>query len=54
MEFFCDVAAHDTYGHDMGDEVIKLVARGILKSCRELDTVGRRIYTRGCEIKHHH
>ena len=32
---------NDTYGHDMGDEVIKLVAREILKSCRELDTVGR-------------
>lgn len=32
---------NDTYGHDTGDEMIKLVAKGILKSCRDLGIVGR-------------
>ena len=32
---------NDKYGHSSGDEVIRTVARAILKSCREIDLVGR-------------
>ena len=32
---------NDTYGHSSGDEIIRIVARAILNSCREIDMVGR-------------
>lgn len=32
---------NDTYGHSSGDEIIRIVARAILSSCREIDIVGR-------------
>ena len=32
---------NDTYGHDVGDRVIKMVANTLIKSARTLDLVGR-------------
>jgi len=32
---------NDTYGHDVGDEVLKFLSQIVLKSIRKVDTVGR-------------
>ena len=32
---------NDTYGHQTGDEVLKMVSQTMVKSCRSFDLVGR-------------